>query len=144
MPSYRIDSDIIPGAGGLIWRWSAAGRQLAIVHRPKPNDWVLPKGKLEPGESWREAAVREVVEETGFQVQIDHFAGCICYLYNNVPKVVLFWNMTLSPSHSSFRPNDEVDQLQWLEPESALAWLSYQNERDLVLKNIHVAVEKIP
>jgi len=63
-------SDVILAAGGLVWRNSPRGREIALVHRPKYDDWTLPKGKLDPGESWQDGAVREVEEETGFDVRL--------------------------------------------------------------------------
>ncbi len=134
-PSYP---EVLQSAGGLIWRHSAEGKRLAVIHRPKHDDWTLPKGKLEPGESWSQAALREAFEETGCQVVIEKFAGCICYMTNKTPKVVLYWNMK-SVGAEQFRANNEVDQLQWLTVEEAIVRLSYQSERELVLKNISAA-----
>jgi len=125
--------DVIQAAGGLLWRHTPNGKELAVIHRPKHDDWTLPKGKLKPGESWKEAALREVYEETGCKVEIENFAGCICYTSNNVPKVVLYWNMKLI-GNCNFRPNKEVDQLQWLTIDKALASLDYQPERELINK----------
>ncbi|HEY5442907.1 MAG TPA: NUDIX domain-containing protein, partial [Pyrinomonadaceae bacterium] len=58
-------SKVIQAAGGLLWRKSDAGKQIALIHRPRYNDWALPKGKLEKGEEWETAALREIEEETG-------------------------------------------------------------------------------
>ena len=123
---------VIEAAGGLLWRETPQGRQLAIVHRPKYNDWTLPKGKREPGESWQETALREVAEETGFRAQLESFAGATAYtLADGVPKVVLFWNMRVSGGEG-FKPTAEVDQLAWLPLGEALERLSYANEKALI------------
>ncbi len=133
MKNKKADVDVIQAAGGLIWRNTSGDKELAIIHRPKYNDWTLPKGKLNPGESWKEAALREVQEETGCKVEIDSFAGCICYTPENIPKIVLYWNMKLI-GDCHFQPNKEVDQLQWLKIKDALALLDYQIEKDLIVK----------
>jgi 8-oxo-dGTP pyrophosphatase MutT (NUDIX family) len=134
MKNNKTDIDVIEAAGGLIWRNASEGKELAIIHRPKHDDWTLPKGKLEPGESWKEAALREAQEETGCQVEIANFAGCICYTPLDKPKVVLYWNMNLI-GECHFQPNKEVDQLRWVKFEEALAMLDYQSEKELILKN---------
>ena len=88
-------NDVILAAGGLVWRDGAGDRELAIVHRPVHRDWTLPKGKLDPGESWQDAALREVLEETGLKCELGVFAGGATYLTSRGPKVVLYWHMTV-------------------------------------------------
>ncbi len=134
MKNRQTNVDVIQAAGGLIWRNSAEGKQLAIIHRPKHDDWTLPKGKLESGEIWTEAAIREVWEETGCKAEIVSFAGCVCYTPENVPKIVLYWNMKLI-GDIYFQANKEVDQLRWLKVDDALTVLNYQDEKELILKN---------
>ncbi len=56
----------VKAAGGVVWRRGAGGIEVAVCHRPHREDWSLPKGKLDPGETWEEAALREVEEEIGF------------------------------------------------------------------------------
>ncbi len=130
----KTGPEVIQAAGGLVWRDTSEGKQLAIIHRPKHNDWTLPKGKLESGESWIEAAKREVWEETGCEAEILSFAGCVCYAPENVPKIVLYWNMKLI-GDIHFHANKEVDQLRWLKVDDALNVLNYQDERELILKS---------
>jgi len=133
MRNNKFDVDVIQAAGGLVWRNTNGEKELAIIHRPKHNDWTLPKGKLEPGEGWKEAALREVGEETGCQVEIENFAGCVCYTLMDIPKIVLYWNMKLV-DEGTFIPNKEVDKIRWLKIDDVLAILGYQSERELIKK----------
>jgi ADP-ribose pyrophosphatase YjhB (NUDIX family) len=68
---------VVRAAGGLLWREDPSGPRIALVHRPRRSDWSLPKGKLDDRESWEEAALREVQEETGCEARITGFAGAI-------------------------------------------------------------------
>ena len=123
-------SGVIEAAGGLVWR-QADRRELAVIHRPRHDDWSLPKGKREPGESWQATALREVEEETACRAELGGFAGGTVYTVRDVPKVCLFWHMTVV-REGEFAPNPEVDRLEWLVPEAALARLAYEGERRLL------------
>ncbi len=122
---------MIRAAGGIVWSRLGDLWYLAVIHRPKHQDWSLPKGKLEPGESWLEAAVREVGEETGCPIEVAGFAGLVSYLARGRPKVVLYWNMRVT-GECSFTPGSEVDRLDWLTREQALARLDHPDERRLL------------
>ncbi len=122
---------IIRAAGGLVWREERGTRRLAVVHRPHRSDWSLPKGKLEEGEAWDDAAVREVCEETGCEARLGPFAGVVHYFRKETPKVVLFWNMELV-AEGPLRFPEEVDEVAWLKPEEALRRLDYETERELL------------
>ena len=124
-------NDVIQAAGGLVWRQSASGPEVVLVHRPRYDDWSFPKGKMEAGETWSETALREVQEETGLDVMLDDFAGSFSYLVRKRVKVVLFWNMKIG-QRSTFVANDEVDQLKWLSVDQALTLLPYAYEQDLL------------
>ena len=123
--------EVIRAAGGLLWRRTSRGIHLALVHRPKYDDWSLPKGKLEDGESWQEAAVREVREETSCEVTVTGFAGAICYLVKGFPKVVLFWHMECA-DECAFKPTREVDDLLWVSRRRAINLLNHPVERTLL------------
>jgi 8-oxo-dGTP diphosphatase len=128
---------LIKAAGGLLWRNSARGRELLLVHRRRYDDWSLPKGKLEKGESWEEAALREVVEETGYQASLGDFAGIVSYVVGrSSPKVVLFWNMERDEESGQPRveSDGEVDRCEWLTIPDALQRLSYGGERGLLAR----------
>lgn len=129
-------SDVILAAGGLVWRDSPRGRELAVVHRPRYDDWTLPKGKLEPGERWQDAARREVEEETGLQVKLESFAGGCSYLTRRGPKAVLYWHMRVDGKFR-FAPHDpsEIDALEWLTFDEAMARLTYDRERRVLAES---------
>jgi 8-oxo-dGTP diphosphatase len=123
--------DVIEAAGGLLWRESPNGRELALVHRRRYDDWSLPKGKRDPGERWQDTALREIHEETGCKAELVSFAGSTAYTVRGVSKIVLFWNMTLVED-CLFTPNEEVDQLAWFPLDRALDKLSYPTEKALL------------
>jgi 8-oxo-dGTP diphosphatase len=104
------------------------GRFLA-VHRPRHDDWSLPKGKLEDGESWEEAAVREVEEETGLRCELGDEVGRTHYVVPDGPKEVRYFRMT---ADGEARPQNEVDEVRWLTPREAAELLSYPYDRELV------------
>jgi 8-oxo-dGTP diphosphatase len=125
-------SEEVRAAGGVVVRERADGAlEIALIHRPKYDDWSLPKGKLDPGESWEEAALREVAEETGLRCELGRELSEARYRdRKDRPKRVRWWEMT--PTAGEFEPNDEVDELRWLEPAEALAALDYENDHDLI------------
>jgi 8-oxo-dGTP diphosphatase len=121
-------SSEIQAAGGLV----ARDGEIALVHRPRYDDWTLPKGKLDPGESFEEAALREVEEETNLRCHLVRDLPAVRYRDNKGrPKIVRYWLMELD-SDPGFTPNDEVDQLQWVTPRQALELLTYDRDRDIV------------
>ncbi|HWG92656.1 MAG TPA: NUDIX hydrolase, partial [Mycobacteriales bacterium] len=102
-------------AGGVLWRPGRAGVEIALVHRPRHDDWSLPKGKLDPHELAVAAAVRELQEETGFSGTVGRTLGESRYevLVDGVPtpKTVRWWAVCCRTG--GFTPNDEVDELRW-------------------------------
>ena len=122
----------ILAAGGLLWR--DAGRdRICVVHRSRHDDICLPKGKLDPGERFVEAALREVFEETGYRARLAEFVGELLYPVKGIPKSVLYWSLETLESEPSGMPDpDEVDSVEWLPVSRALRQLSYASERDLL------------
>jgi len=102
-----------------------------VVHRPRYDDWTIPKGKLDPGESDEDGALREVLEETGFNCRIGRELPPIRYRdHLGRPKVVRYWVMT--PTSGAFAANDEVDELRWVGRAEAATLLTYDRDRDVV------------
>jgi 8-oxo-dGTP diphosphatase len=126
----RIEEKI-RAAGGMIWRDSPKGKQIVIIYRNRYKDWTLPKGKLHAGETWQQAALREVEEETGLKTHLRGFAGAVAYEVDGIPKVVRFWHMKVD--QETDQPLDhEVKKMAWLSVKDALKRLSYPLERALL------------
>ncbi len=122
----------VKAAGGVVWRRAGDTIAIAIAHRPRYDDWSLPKGKLDKGESWEDGARREVEEETGMRCRLGEELEPTSYQdRKGRDKVVRYWLME-PENDTDFVPNDEVDQLRWLAPAEALELLSYPHDRELV------------
>src|SRR5512138_3123545 len=106
---------LVRAAGGIVWREAAAGVRVAVVHRPDRDDWTLPKGRLDPGETWHEAARREIAEETGCEVRLGRFAGAKLHLDRPEPKLVLYWHARVV-REGDLPSEDEIDRVAWLTP----------------------------
>ena len=117
----------VRAAGGVVRR----DGEILVIHRPKYDDWSLPKGKLDEGESWEEAAVREVEEETGFRCSLGAELGSTSYTDSHGrPKTARYWLMR--PEDGEFEPTDEVDEIAWLSPADAAERLTYEHDRFLL------------
>jgi 8-oxo-dGTP diphosphatase len=120
------DRSVLLKAGGLVWDSERPPRKLLVVHRPKYGDWTLPKGKREDKDAtWLDTAQREVREEAHCETKVLCFAGAPHYTANNLPNVVLFWEMLRT---------DETDQIVWLPPCEAMEKLNHPAERQLVAR----------
>ncbi len=103
-----------------------------MVHRPERGDWSFPKGKLEPGETFEECALREVHEETGLRCRLGRFVGHTEYRdRKDRPKVVAYWVMEVLGG--SFHVNEEVDQVRWVDFQAAARLLTYERDRELLI-----------
>jgi 8-oxo-dGTP pyrophosphatase MutT (NUDIX family) len=129
----------VRAAGGVVWRRPAgsgggegAGRvEVLVVHRPRYDDWSFPKGKCDDGESFRAAAEREVLEETGLQCDLGEPIEQVAYTdQRGRPKVVRYWAMTVRSG--SFTANEEVDEVAWLPPDEARHRLTYPHDAALL------------
>jgi 8-oxo-dGTP diphosphatase len=124
-------TEIVRAAGGLVVRRQSGELQIAVVHRPVHQDWSYPKGKLEEGETFEDAAQREVLEETGLVCRLLRFVGHTDYTdRKGRPKVVAYWVM--APVAGEFAPNEEVDELRWVDVALAGPLLSYERDRELL------------
>jgi 8-oxo-dGTP diphosphatase len=123
--------DVVRAAGGVVVRGDGSGREVALVHRPRYDDWSLPKGKLLDGEPEAEAAIREVWEETGLRCRLGPEIGAVTYADRfGRPKVVRYWEMT--SEGGTFAPSHEVDELRWASLAEAEALLTYPHDRALL------------
>ncbi len=125
--------DLVRAAGGVVTRPSADGAlEFLVVHRPRYDDWSIPKGKLEPGESFEDAARREIEEETGQRVELGPPLPATEYTdRHGRPKIVHYWRMT-PIGDTTFEPNDEVDETRWITGAQAATLLSYEHDRRLI------------
>lgn len=124
--------DLIRAAGGIVTRVGLAGRvEVAVVYREARGDWTFPKGKLDEGETFEDAAVREVLEETGLRCRITRFAGTTNYTHRKGrPKIVAYYLMEVSDGE--FSPNEEVDELVWVPLAEVHERLTWDRDRELV------------
>jgi 8-oxo-(d)GTP phosphatase len=127
------DGGVIRAAGAVLWRPGPAGPEVALVHRPKYDDWTLPKGKTEPGEHVLVTAVRELAEETGTRVVLGRRLPSTHYPVHDRPKVVDYWAAKAADGpQPGFTPNSEVDRLDWLDVSAAVGRLSYPHDAAVV------------
>jgi 8-oxo-dGTP diphosphatase len=127
-----VHTDVIHAAGGIVVRQGADGDpQVAVVWRAARGDWTFPKGKLDGGETYEQAALREVVEETGLECRTVGFVGTTEYEHRKGrPKVVAYFLM--EAQYGRFTPNDEVDELRWCGIADAERLLTWDRDRDLL------------
>lgn len=124
----------VRAAGGVV----VSDGRVAVIHRPKYDDWSLPKGKLDAGESWEEAALREVREETGVPCRLLGELPSVAYTDNRGrPKTVRYWRMEPAGDAGEI-DGSEVDELRWVAPADALALLTRPHDRDLVTAALHL------
>jgi 8-oxo-dGTP diphosphatase len=138
-PTDQREADVV-AAGAVLWRPAAgvsadaprrsSDVEIALVHRPRYDDWSLPKGKVHRGESHPVAAIREIGEETGFASVLGPRLGDTRYPVPEGDKVVHYWSARAGIGQ--FEPNKEVDELRWVAPDSAGPLLTYHYDRDLV------------
>ena len=133
---------LVRAAGGALWRPADGGIETALVHRPKYDDWSLPKGKPDEGEHLLETAVREVAEETGLDVVVGRRSVRTEYEVAEGPKRVDYWLMRVVGG--AFEPNDEVDELRWLPVEEACGLVSHAHDRAVLADLARTDVPRQP
>jgi 8-oxo-dGTP diphosphatase len=126
-------SRVIPAAGTIPWRKRRGQLEVAVVHRPKYDDWSWAKGKLDPGEDWPVAAVRETFEETALEVRLGRPLPSAMYTVldgSGVPacKEVRYW--TAEVVGGTGRPQNEIDEVRWLDVAAASDLLHYARDRE--------------
>jgi 8-oxo-dGTP diphosphatase len=121
----------VRAAGGVVIRWVGATVSVLLVHRPAYDDWTFPKGKVEPGESDEECAVREVEEETGLRCSLGRELPSAEYVDGKGrPKVVRYWAMDVVAG--ALRFEHEVDEARWVPASEAAELLTYERDEALL------------
>ena len=125
-------SKAVLAAGAVLWRpnGDAAAPEVAIIHRPRYDDWSLPKGKVDPGETEPVTAVREVREETGYSSHLGRRLAAVSYPVEQGIKKVRYW--AACRVDGDFSPNAEVDELKWLPVTEAIEHLEYPHDRKVL------------
>lgn len=124
---------MIRAAGALLWRETAERTiEIALIHRPKYDDWTLPKGKIEAGETALQCAYRELIEETGITASFTRQLGNVEYEESGQRKRVIFWAAQCALEASQFIANEEVDQLIWLTPEHARSKATHESDQEMI------------
>lgn len=131
-------------AGAIVWRNNKDDSiEVAVIHRPKYDDWSFPKGKCEIGEELIACAYREVLEETNIATEFGPFLGTVDYLTTLGPKQVYFWSAK-SVEEKAFTPNAEVDQIKWVELKMARQLLSMESDKEIFDKFIKLNLDTKP
>ncbi|BBY43338.1 8-oxo-(d)GTP phosphatase MutT1 [Mycolicibacterium celeriflavum] len=136
MPKHTSETDdaakTILAAGAVLWRANGNpdAPEIALIHRPRYDDWSLPKGKVDPGETEPVTAVREVCEETGYTAHLGRRLASVSYSVEQGKKKVRYW--AARQVHGDFHPNDEVDELKWLPVPAAIKQLDYLHDRKVL------------
>jgi 8-oxo-dGTP pyrophosphatase MutT (NUDIX family) len=131
----------VRAAGAAVWRRADGGAiEWAVIHRPRYDDWSLAKGKLDAGEDFETAAVREVEEEIGVRGTLGAELPSTTYTDNKGrAKLVRYWLMEAPADGDRFEPNDEVDRVRWVGGDEALALLSYPRDREVLEAAVELA-----
>ncbi len=118
-------------AGGVVLRGDADSPKVLLVHRPRYDDWSLPKGKRHPDELTPVTALREIEEESGVLAALDLRLPSMRYPVGEKRKVVHYWRARVRRK-STFKPNKEVDRIAWLPAAKVFKAMSYDEEKEIV------------
>src|ERR1700729_1642034 len=145
MPSNKPGSRLIRAAGGVAWRPGPDGSlQVLLVHRKKYDDWSLPKGKIEPGEPLPVTAVREVLEEGGARLALGRRLNSIRYNVGGRPKRVHYWSASVASLDDRAVPNDEVDEIEWVDADRASERISYNRDNAVIADFARLPAQTVP
>lgn len=134
---------LVRAAGGVLLRRGRGDDETCLVHRPRYDDWSLPKGKLDEDESFEEAALREVAEETGYECRLGPALGEIRYRDSrDRPKIVRYWVMWPIAGDGEFVADHEVDRIRWVDVEEAPGVLTYGGDRDVLERALDVTANR--
>ena len=128
----------------MIWRKRDNQIQIALVHRPRYDDWSLPKGKQDLGESLIACAYRETLEETNLKVSFGPYIGDIEYFVAEGLKKVYYWSARLADDSPEFHPNEEVDLLEWQSLEDAIEKSTRDSDREIIEKFVNTPFDSYP
>ena len=121
----------IRAAGGIVHRDGPDGTEVLVVHRPKYQDWSLPKGKVDPGETLEQTALREVEEETGVRAKLGRHVGSNEYRDRHGRSKRVDWYL-MEPIDGDFTQNDEVDEIRWIPVNQAHQLLTHEDDYSLI------------
>lgn len=139
-----MSAEII-AAGAVVWRKTERNDiEIAVVHRPRYDDWTLPKGKIEPGETVIACAYREVQEETGLDFSFGPFIDYIEYLTDEGVKGVSYWAAECTSPDRKFQPNSEVDELLWWNISDALEKLTRDSDQEVLARFLEIPFDATP
>jgi 8-oxo-(d)GTP phosphatase len=136
--------NVVPAAGAVVWRQGPSGVEVLLEHRPRYDDWTIPKGKREPGEHMLLNAVREVFEETGVRLTLGRRLRGSRYPYLSGIKEVDYWAGQVARDDPAAVPNDEVDQVQWLPTDDAIDLASYDRDQSVLRDFARKPVDTVP
>ena len=134
--TLRTNADLVEAAGAVVWKMVDGKARILLVHRTQHKDVSLPKGKVDPGETLPHTAVREIAEETGFEVSLGAPLGTVEYrLPNGREKVVHYWSAEVDAGQAerhSYEANGEIRALEWVPIAKAVKHLTYAHDADVV------------
>jgi len=135
---------MILAAGGVVWRKNKDKKiEIAIIHRPKYNDWSFPKGKVELGESLISCAHREIMEETNIKTQLGVYLGQVEYKTVDGQKQVSYWSAKVL-DEAPFQPNSEVDEIQWVPSNKVKELLTLKSDKNILEQFLKIECDTKP